>query len=134
MIAASTKGGRMDARIVGWGHTPFGRHEDKSLEDLIVDAASQALDHAGIEAKDVDAIWLGHFNSGLVADGFPPEDIILDPNIYAVATGIVHVFRHPQHLADRADVPVEIGGGDDGVDTAETVSGEIDAFVHQIEA
>ncbi len=24
----------------------------------------------------------------LVADGFPPEDIILDPNIYAVATGI----------------------------------------------
>jgi acetyl-CoA C-acetyltransferase len=60
----------MDARIVGWGHTPFGRHEDKSLEDLITDAAREAIAHAGIEARDVDAIWLGHFNSGLVADGF----------------------------------------------------------------
>ena len=60
----------MDARIAGWGHTPFGRHEEKSLEDLITGAAREALVHAGIEARDVDAIWLGHFNSGLVADGF----------------------------------------------------------------
>ena len=60
----------MDARIVGWGHTPFGRLEDKSLEDLITDAAAEALSHAGLEARDVDAIWVGHFNSGLVADGF----------------------------------------------------------------
>jgi acetyl-CoA C-acetyltransferase len=60
----------MDARIVGWGHTPFGRLEDKSLEDLITDAAGEALSHAGLEARDVDAIWVGHFNSGLVADGF----------------------------------------------------------------
>lgn len=61
----------MDAHIVGWGHTPFGRLEGRSLEDLIVDASRQALDHAGIEAGEVDAVFLGHFNSGLVADGFP---------------------------------------------------------------
>ena len=61
----------MDARIVGWGHTPFARHEDKTLEDLIRAAASEALDHSGLAPEDVDAVWLGHFNGGLVPDGFP---------------------------------------------------------------
>lgn len=59
-----------DAHIVGWGHTDFGRLEDTSLEDLIVDVAGQAISHAGIEAADIDAIWLGHFNNGMVGDGF----------------------------------------------------------------
>ncbi len=61
----------MEARIAGWGHTAFGRHEDRSLEDLITEAAREALTHAGMDAGDVDAIWVGHFNSGLVAEGFP---------------------------------------------------------------
>ncbi len=60
----------MDAVIAGWGHTPFGAHEDKSFEDLIVDAGREALDHAGLEPQDIDAIWLGHYNAGLVTDGF----------------------------------------------------------------
>ncbi|MBL4908259.1 MAG: acetyl-CoA acetyltransferase [Sneathiella sp.] len=60
----------MDARIVGWGHTPFGRLEGKSLEDLIIEAAQEAISHAGIPPKDIDAIWLGNFNSGMVPDGF----------------------------------------------------------------
>lgn len=60
----------MDARIVGWGHTKFGRLEGQTLEDLILEAGGAALVHAGIEAAAVDAIWLGHFNSGLVPDGF----------------------------------------------------------------
>ena len=59
----------MDARITGWGHTRFGRLE-QSLEELIGQAAQEALDHAGIEARDVDAIFLGHYNAGMVKDGF----------------------------------------------------------------
>ena len=59
----------MDARIVGWGHTPFGRHED-SLETLIVTAAREAIAAAGLEAAQIDGIWLGHFNAGMVRDGF----------------------------------------------------------------
>jgi acetyl-CoA C-acetyltransferase len=70
----------MDAHIVGWGHTPFRRHEDKSLEDLILEAGQQAIEHAGIEPRVIDAIWIGHFNSGLVADGFPSSLALgLDP-------------------------------------------------------
>ncbi|WP_169568292.1 acetyl-CoA acetyltransferase [Sneathiella limimaris] len=60
----------MDAKIVGWGHTPFGKHEDKTIEDLIITAAKEAIDHAGLEPSDIDSIWLGHFNSGMVPDGF----------------------------------------------------------------
>lgn len=66
----------MDARIVGWGHTPFGRLDGKSLEDLIVASARAALAHADVDPKDVYGIWLGHFNSGLVADGFPSSLVL----------------------------------------------------------
>ncbi|MCB9993383.1 MAG: acetyl-CoA acetyltransferase [Hyphomicrobiaceae bacterium] len=66
----------MDARIVGWGHTPFGALAGQSLEDLIKQAAGEALEHAGIEPSDVDAIWLGHFNGGLVPDAFPSSLVL----------------------------------------------------------
>jgi acetyl-CoA C-acetyltransferase len=66
----------MDAKIVGWGHTPFGAHKDKTLEDLIIDAAREAIDHAGIAPGDIDAIWLGHFNNGMVPDAFPASLVL----------------------------------------------------------
>lgn len=55
--------------IVGWGHTPFGKLE-QDLETLIRDAGAEALAHAGVAPRDVDGIWLGHFNGGMVDDGF----------------------------------------------------------------
>lgn len=60
----------MQPCITGWGHTKFGALRDQSLEDLIASAAREALDHAAIGAKEVDGIWLGHFNSGMVPDAF----------------------------------------------------------------
>jgi acetyl-CoA C-acetyltransferase len=60
----------MDARIVGWGHTKFGRAE-ADLEGLIVAAAQEALETAGLDASEIDGIWVGHFNAGMVPDGFP---------------------------------------------------------------
>lgn len=66
--------------IVGWGHTKFGRHDALSVEDLIHLAAREALDDAGIGADQVDAVWLGHFNSGLVPDGFCSSMVLgIDP-------------------------------------------------------
>jgi acetyl-CoA C-acetyltransferase len=59
----------MTACIVGWAHTPFGRLEGQTVESLIVRAATEALADAGIAAKDVDEIVLGHFNAG-----FSPQD------------------------------------------------------------
>ena len=60
----------MQPSIVGWGHTKFGALTEQSLEDLVIAAAREALDHAGVAARDVDGIWLGHFNSGMVGDAF----------------------------------------------------------------
>jgi len=60
----------MQPCITGWGHTKFGALRDQSLEDLVTAAAREALDHAGVAARDVDGIWLGHFNSGMVPDAF----------------------------------------------------------------
>ncbi|PEQ10588.1 acetyl-CoA acetyltransferase [Novosphingobium sp. PC22D] len=58
------------AAIVGWGHTKFGRHDALGLEDLIVAASREALADAGLAADHIDAVWLGHYNGGLIADGF----------------------------------------------------------------
>jgi acetyl-CoA C-acetyltransferase len=60
----------MTACIVGWGHTPFGKLADETVESLIVKVAGQALADAGIAAKDVDEIVLGHFNGGFSAQDF----------------------------------------------------------------
>src|SRR5215469_11886907 len=57
----------MTGCIVGLAHTPFGRLEGETVESLIVRVANGALADAGIEARDVDEIVLGHFNAGFAA-------------------------------------------------------------------
>ncbi|HEX4507237.1 MAG TPA: thiolase domain-containing protein [Alphaproteobacteria bacterium] len=72
----------MDAVIVGWGHTPFGKLDALDLEQLIVMASREAVAHAGIDGEDVDAVWLGQFNSGLLPDGFCSSMILAaDPGL-----------------------------------------------------
>jgi len=59
----------MTACIVGWAHTPFGKHDAETVESLIVRVTREALQHAGVSASDIDDIYLGHFNAG-----FSPQD------------------------------------------------------------
>ena len=60
----------MTACIVGWAHTPFGKLAGESVESLIVRVTAEALADAGIGAKDIDEIVLGHFNAGFSAQDF----------------------------------------------------------------
>ncbi len=60
----------MTGCIVGWGHTVFGKHDAETVESLIVRAAREALEHAGVTARDIDQIYLGHFNAGFSAQDF----------------------------------------------------------------
>ena len=51
--------------IVGMGCVPFREHWDKSVDDLLVDAAQLTFDSAGLGRDDVDAYWLGTAQSGM---------------------------------------------------------------------
>ncbi len=59
----------MTACIIGWAHTPFGKHGDETVESLVIRVTREALVHAGLEAADIDEIYLGHYNAG-----FSPQD------------------------------------------------------------
>jgi len=45
--------------IVGMGCTSFGEHWNRSLDDLLIEAAESAQASAGIDADRIDAYWLG---------------------------------------------------------------------------
>jgi acetyl-CoA C-acetyltransferase len=56
--------------IVGWGHTKFGKLEEQGLEDLLVAAANEALADAGVEAHEIEAIYVATFNAGMSEQDF----------------------------------------------------------------
>ncbi|MCU1520304.1 MAG: acetyl-CoA acetyltransferase [Arthrobacter sp.] len=60
-----------DVLLTGWGHSRFGKLADETLESLIVQVATEAIENAGIEAGQVDEIYLGQFNSGMMPLAFP---------------------------------------------------------------
>lgn len=106
--------------IVGWGHTPFGKLSALSLEDLIREAGAEALTHAGVSADDIDSIWVGHFNGGMVPDGFPASlALSINPGLRfkpatrlenACASGSAAVFAARNAiLAGQAKIALVIG-------------------------
>src|SRR5204863_7830933 len=60
----ASNGIRDRVAIVGMGCTTFGERWDKSVGDLLVDAATEAVASAHIDIKDVDAYWFGTLFSG----------------------------------------------------------------------
>jgi len=54
------KGIKDKVAIIGMGCTKFGELWDKSAEDLMAEAFKEALEDAGIEAKDIQAAWQGN--------------------------------------------------------------------------
>lgn len=60
----------MTACITGWAHSKFGRLESETVESLITGVVTEALDNAGLQASDIDEVYLGHFNAGFSAQDF----------------------------------------------------------------
>ena len=56
--------------IIGWGHTPFGKLDAADSEQLIRDAVLPALDSAGLQAGDIDGVFVGHYNGGFLPQDF----------------------------------------------------------------
>lgn len=61
----ASKGIKDQVAIVGMGCTRFGEHWDKDASDMLIEAATDAYDSAGVQPDDVDAYWLGTFASGV---------------------------------------------------------------------
>jgi len=101
----------MTACIVGWSHTKFGKLDDRTQEGLIVEAAVSALEDAGIAPEDVDAIYLGTFNGGLVDQDFPASLVLqAHPGLRfkpatrvenACATGTAAIYQGLNAIAAR---------------------------------
>ncbi|MGE0254423.1 MAG: acetyl-CoA acetyltransferase [Alphaproteobacteria bacterium] len=101
----------MSACIVGWHHLKFGKHEGRDIEDLIVEASVGAMADAGIEPRDVDAIYLGTFGGALVKQAFPASlvlqahpDLRFKPATHvenACATGSAAVYQGLDRIAAK---------------------------------
>ena len=110
----------MTACIVGWAHTPFGKLADETVESLVVRVANAALADAGIAAKDVDEIVLGHFNAGFSAQDFTASLVLqASPELRfkratrvenACATGSAAVHQGLKSIGARAARIVLIAG------------------------
>jgi acetyl-CoA C-acetyltransferase len=71
-------------QLIGWAHTPFGRHPDHDLERLIATVSSAAVEDAGLEPGDIDAIFVGVFNNGFSKQGF--EAALVGAGVPALAS------------------------------------------------
>jgi len=50
--------------IIGKGMTKFGEHWEKGLRELAVEAGSKAIEDAGIDGKEIDAIYGANMSAG----------------------------------------------------------------------
>ena len=101
----------MSACIVGWAHMPFGKHDTEDYESMAVRVARQAIAHAGIEAKDIDQIFLGLYNAGLDRQDFPASLVLQSDDALrfkpatrvenACATGSAAVYQGLSAIAAR---------------------------------
>jgi acetyl-CoA C-acetyltransferase len=101
----------MSAAIIGWSHTPFGKHDAETVESLIVRAAGEALTHAGVDAADIDEIWLGHFNAGFSQQDFTAGLVLqADPALrFKPATRVENACATGSAAVHQAARAVETG-------------------------
>ncbi|WP_328394965.1 thiolase domain-containing protein [Nocardia sp. NBC_00416] len=60
-----------DPFLIGWAHTVFGKTAPEiTVEDLMAEVSGAAVADAGLSADDVDAAFVGVFNSGFSRQSF----------------------------------------------------------------
>lgn len=108
------------ARIVGWSHIPFGKLPDPDTEALMARVALPALEHAGIEPSDIDAIHVGVMNNGFSRQDFQAALAgVIDPALAytpatryenACATGSAALYAAMDHIeSGRGRLALVIG-------------------------
>ncbi len=57
-------------QMIGWAHSRFGKLDNIDLEQLVVDVSREAMHDAQLEARDIDAVVLGHCGGGMSPEIF----------------------------------------------------------------
>jgi acetyl-CoA C-acetyltransferase len=99
--------------IVGMGCTRFGERWQMGVEDLLVEAAYEAFEDAGIAPKDIQAAWLGTVFSGVTAITLSPLGLQYIPmtrveNMCATGTEAVRAASYAV-AAGACDIALAIG-------------------------
>jgi acetyl-CoA C-acetyltransferase len=99
--------------IVGMGCTKFGERWDMGVEDLLVEAAYEAFEDAGIQPKDIQAAWLGTVFSGVSAITLSPLGLQYIPmtrveNMCATGSEAVRAASYAV-AAGACDIALAIG-------------------------
>jgi acetyl-CoA C-acetyltransferase len=99
--------------IIGMGCTKFGERWDLGVEDLLVEAAHEAFEDAGIGPKDIQAAWIGTVFSGLSAITLSPLNLQYIPmtrveNMCATGTEALRAASYAI-LAGACDIALAIG-------------------------
>lgn len=58
------------AQIVGWAHSKFGKSDAPNTETLMAEVIAPALEHSGVDASDIDGIFVGVMNNGFSKQDF----------------------------------------------------------------
>ncbi|NYZ14414.1 acetyl-CoA acetyltransferase [Azospirillum sp. RWY-5-1] len=66
----------MPGHIIGWAHTRFGKLDDETLESLVARVSADAVADSGLDPADIDEVFVGHFNQGMVPQGFPASLVL----------------------------------------------------------
>ncbi|MFQ5887115.1 MAG: thiolase domain-containing protein [Candidatus Hydrothermarchaeales archaeon] len=123
----------MKVAVIGVGLTKFGELWDLSFSDLFVEAGSDALIDAGIDGKDIDAIYVGNMSGGrfvnqehissLIADHAGLNPVPATRIEAACASGGLAVRQGVMAVASGMHDVVVVGGAEKMTDiTAEKVT------------
>ena len=69
----------MRVAVLGVGVTKFGEHWESSFSQLFVEAGSKAIVDAGVDGKDLEAIFVGNMSGGRFIDQEHISALSADP-------------------------------------------------------
>jgi acetyl-CoA C-acetyltransferase len=76
-LELKTRGSIKDkVAIIGAGCSRFGERWDAGIEDLIIEAVTEACEDASVEISDIQAIWQGTFRGSQVSEGAGPTGLV----------------------------------------------------------
>jgi len=88
---------KQNAYVLGVGMTPFGKHLDKGLKELAIEAIDNTLRDAGMDTSDIEAAYMGNAAASVITGQvcIAGQAILRTMGIGAVGTGLRGLGTEP---------------------------------------